>query len=368
MTHDKPVVWFHCASLGEFEQGRPIIEGYRLKQPEHKIVVTFFSPSGYEAKKGDPIAEWIFYLPLDTCQNVRRFLDAVQPAKAIFIKYEFWYNYLTALKRRQIPTYVVSATFRQSQPFFKWYGAIFRRMLSAFTLTFVQNQSSKELLNKISFTQAVVTGDTRFDRVWVQAQRPCSLPIVEAFLNTSPQDVIVAGSTWPKDEELLFKLLYEHKQLKIILVPHEIDQRRITAVMEQFALFSPVQYTQLSGPEMVNHDSRVMVVDTIGMLSSLYRFGSIAYIGGGFDDGIHNILEAAVYGIPVIFGPNYQKFNEACDLLKTGGAFSVKTCLQLKAQIKTFLTIPHLRMKGGEACINYVRTHLGAAKIVLEHI
>jgi len=368
MVHDKPVVWFHCASLGEFEQGRPIIEGYRLKQPEHKILVTFFSPSGYETKKGDPVADWIFYIPLDTCRNVRRFLDTVQPAKAIFIKYEFWYNYLTALKRRKISTYVVSATFRQSQPFFKWYGAIFRRMLSAFTLIFVQNQTSKELLNKIGFTQAVVTGDTRFDRVWVHAQRPCSLPIVEAFLKNSPHDVIVAGSTWPKDEELLSQLLYEHKHLRIILVPHEIDHHRITSVIERFTPFSPLQYTRLYSPEMVSNDARVMVVDTMGMLSSLYRFGSIAYVGGGFDDGIHNILEAAVYGIPVLFGPNYHIFNEAEDLIRVGGAFPVKTFLQLKAQIKAFLITPHLRSTGGEKCIDYVRTHLGAAKVVLEHI
>ena len=368
ITHEKPIVWFHCASLGEFEQGRPIIEGYRHKEPEHKIVITFFSPSGFEVKKGNSIADWIFYFPLDTRRNVRRFLDAVQPAKAIFIKYEFWYNYLVALRRRNIPTYIVSATFHPSQPFFKWYGAFFRRMLHTFTLIFVQNRESKELLNQIKFTNVVVAGDTRFDRVWAQAQLPCSLPLIDAFLQISQKDVCVAGSTWPQDEALLLQALNSNPSLKLILVPHEVDPPRIASIMEQFTAFAPVQYSRLSGVEMITDSARVMVVDTIGMLSSLYRFGSIAYVGGGFGSGIHNILEAAVYGIPVIFGPRYQRFNEAVALIQQGGAHAVKTNRELNAQIQLWLATPEMCREAGRICGEYVQKHTGATKIVLEQI
>ena len=368
IDHHAPIVWFHCASLGEFEQGRPIIEAYRIQEPTHKILLTFFSPSGYEVKKESPIADWIFYLPLDTRQNVRRFLDIVQPIKAIFVKYEFWYNYLKALKKRGIPTFMVSATFRPSQPFFKWYGAFFRRMLRTFTLLFVQNQASKELLHRIGFTHVVVAGDTRFDRVWAQAQLPCTQPVVERFLGDSAMDVCVAGSTWPADEALLLQALKAIPSLKIILVPHEVDLLHIAKIMEQFAPFCPTQYSQVIAGNESMAESRVLVIDTIGLLSSLYRFGTMAYVGGGFDAGIHNILEAAVYGIPVVFGPRYKKFNEAVDLIRLGGAHAICTKEELTAQIIQWISDVNTRQEQGATNLHYVQEKVGATQVVMQYV
>ena len=369
-----PIVWFHCASLGEFEQGRPIMEAYRNQEPHHKILLTFFSPSGYEIKKDDPVADWIFYFPLDTRRNVRRFLDTIQPCKAIFIKYEFWYNYLTALKKRNIATYIVSANFMASQPFFAWYGAFFRRMLRSFTLMLVQNQDSATLLNRIGFTNVVVAGDTRFDRVWARAQSECSLPVVDAFLRDLGQEtlfeqqVCVAGSTWPKDETLLLQALKTHPALKIILVPHEVDTGHIDRIMEQFAGFYPLRYSQCSDANTFPSSSRVLVVDKIGLLSLLYRYGSMAYVGGGFEQGIHNILEAAVYGIPVVFGPNYKKFNEALDLIRLDGARTVSTGQELAAELGRWITDAPARREQGAICQRYVTEHRGATQIALQHL
>ena len=369
ISHDKPIVWFHCASLGEFEQGRPIMEGYKIKEPEHKILLTFFSPSGYEVRKGSPVADWVFYMPLDTKRNARRFLDTVQPSKAIFVKYEFWYNFLVALKKRSIPIYIVSATFRPSQPFFKWYGAFFRRMLRNFTLLFVQNQLSKELLTQIGFLNTVVAGDTRFDRVWAQAQQQCHLPIVEAFCNqVENQEVCVVGSSWPQDEALLLQALKERPTLRLIIAPHEIDSSRIDQIMEQFFPYHPVRYSQASIAEESLTESRVLVVDAMGLLSSLYRYGSMAYVGGGFGDGIHNILEAAVYGIPILFGLRYQNFNEALDLTHLGGAYSVKTDKELIAKMGEWIDMPHKCTEAGQICKQYVTEHIGATPTILDHI
>jgi len=365
---DKPIVWFHCASLGEFEQGRPIMEAYRLKHPGHKIVLTFFSPSGYEVKKGSPAADWIFYLPLDTKRNARRFLDVVQPAKAIFVKYEFWYNFLIALKRRNIPTYVVAATFRPSQPFFRWYGGFFRKMLRTFTLLFVQNQASSVLLEQIDFTNAVAAGDTRFDRVWMQAHSFCSLPIVDAFCRTSEHHLCVAGSTWPQDEALLLQALYDLPSLKIILVPHEVDLLHITQIVKLFSPFRPVRYSQVSAAEALLNESRVLIVDTIGLLSSIYRFGVTAYVGGGFDAGIHNILEAAVYGVPVLFGPNHQKFNEAVDLIRLGGACTICTKQEIITHLSRWMSDEDARIEAGQVCREYVNNHLGATQTIIDLI
>ena len=369
VSHDKPIVWFHCASLGEFEQGRPIMEGYRTREPEHKILLTFFSPSGYEVRKKSPLADWIFYMPLDTKRNVKRFLDAVQPSKAIFVKYEFWYNFLTALKKRQIPTYFVSATFRSSQPFFKWYGAFFRRMLRNIAVLFVQNQASKELLEQVGYHNAVVAGDTRFDRVWAQAQLQCHFPVVDIFCNqTDTQNICVAGSTWPPDEALLLQALQEYPSLRLILVPHQVETSHIEQIMQQYVPFCPIRYSHALVENTFCPQSRVLVVDSIGMLSSLYRFGSMAYIGGGFGEGIHNILEAAVYGIPVIFGPRYHNFNEAVDLALTGGAYSIKSKEELLSQIGSWITLPQKCAEAGQACRRYVENHVGATPKVLESI
>ena len=372
VTCENPIVWFHCASLGEFEQGYPIMEGYRRTHPEHKIILTFFSPSGYEVKKDDRVADWIFYLPLDTRRNARRFLDAVKPAQAIFVKYEFWYNFLITLRKRNIPTYIVSATFHPSQPFFRWYGVFFRKMLRSFTLLFVQDQTSVTLLEQIDVTHVVVSGDTRFDRVLEQAQLPCIQPVIEAFctLNNgaATQTVCVAGSTWPRDETLLEHLLDVYKEVKLILVPHEVDNARILSVMDQFARFSPVRYSQLSNIESIPIYSKVMVVDTIGLLYQLYRFGSMAYVGGGFEDGIHNILEAAVYGMPVVFGPRYQKFIEAVELVGLGGGFSVKTPQGLAALVGGWLTLPQTCAEAGQICARYVQRQTGATERILSRL
>jgi len=374
IDRDAPIVWFHCASLGEFEQGRPIMEAYRNQMPTHKILLTFFSPSGYEIKKDDPVADWIFYFPMDTCRNVRRFLNAVAPCKVIFIKYEFWYNYLKALKKRGIPTYIVSANFMDSQPFFAWYGAFFRRMLRTFTLLFVQNPESKALLSRIGFTNVVVAGDTRFDRVWARAQSDCSLPVVDAFLHNqgqevnSGQEICVAGSTWPRDESLLCQALKAHPSLKLILVPHEVDAGHIGRIMEQFVDFCPVRYSQCSDTNNFLTASRVLVVDSIGLLSLLYRYGSMAYVGGGFEQGIHNTLEAAVYGVPVVFGPNYTKFNEAMDLIRLGGAHCVRSGQELMACFDRWIADTQARREEGAICLRYVKEHTGATQVVLQQL
>ena len=370
IDHKAPIVWFHCASLGEFEQGRPIIERYRESYPDEKILLTFFSPSGYEPRKNYEGADWVFYLPLDTQCNVRRFLDAVQPSKAIFIKYEFWYNFLRNLKKRGIPTFVVSAIFLPSQPFFKWYGGFFRRMLNCFTRLFVQDEASLALLQSIGIRQAEISGDSRFDRVWAQAQQPKVSPCINAFC-ADGRPVCVAGSTWPRDEAILHEVLQAFPELKIILVPHEIDKPRIAQIVKNFAPFSPMCFSQIHSKNTdptFSPQNRVLVVDALGWLSSIYSVGNWAYVGGGFEDGIHNILEAAVYGIPVLFGPHYHKYNEAKELIALGGAQSIRTGKEATDCIQTWIHQPLLCQKAGVICADYVRTHIGATEKVLQNI
>ena len=370
VDHKAPVVWFHCASLGEFEQGRPIMERYKALYPDEKIFLSFFSPSGYEPRKDYKGADWVFYLPLDTRRNVRRFLDAVQPSKVVFIKYDFWYNFLRGLKKRGIPCYVVSAVFRASQPFFKWYGGFFRRMLGCFTQLFVQDEVSLELLKSIGIHQVTVSGDTRFDRVWAQAQSPLPLPQIAAFCREAGP-ICVAGSSWPRDEAMLYQALLAFPELRLILVPHEIDRPRIARIVEHFAAFSPICFSQISQEQLSQAfpaQSRVLVVDAIGLLTSMYRFGNLAYVGGGFEDGIHNILEAAVYGIPVLFGPHYHKYNEARELIALGGAQSICTSKETIACIQAWVQEPLLCQKAGAICADYVRTHIGATEKILQDV
>jgi 3-deoxy-D-manno-octulosonic-acid transferase len=379
IDHKAPVVWFHCASMGEFEQGRPIMERYRQLYPDEKILLTFFSPSGYEPRKNYEGADWVFYLPLDTLHNVRRFLDAVQPSKAIFIKYEFWYNYLRILKKRDIPTYVVSAVFRPSQPFFKWYGGFFRRMLSCFTRVLVQDKASLDLLQSIGIQQVKISGDTRFDRVCTQAQQPKVPACVKAFC-ADERPVCVAGSTWPRDEAILREALRAFPELKIILVPHEVDLPRITQVLLNFTEFSPHWFSQFQSNDadqacelnavkpVFSPQSRVLVIDAMGWLSSIYSVGNWAYVGGGFEDGIHNILEAAVYGIPVLFGPQYHKYNEAKELIALGGVHSIRTASEALTHIQLWMQESSRRQSAGSICADYVRTHIGATEKVLENI
>lgn len=329
------VVWFHCASLGEFEQGRPVIEAFRVKYPDIKILLTFFSPSGYEIRKNYQGADYIFYLPLDTYWNSKKFIDIVNPVATIFVKYEFWYFYLNGLKKRGVPTYVISAIFRPEQAFFKWYGGWYRKFLANFKHLFVQNESSKELLASIGVTNVTVAGDTRFDRVIANAQAAKVVPLIEQFVGDSK--VMVAGSTWPKDEEIIVEHFKANPHnLKLIIAPHEIHEQEIEKLRSSFGL-KTLRYTK---PDECNpSEAQVLIIDTIGILSSIYRYGHISYIGGGFGVGIHNTLEAAVFGIPVLFGPNYQRFQEAVDLIETGTAKPIKSIEEFDNSVKFYISL-----------------------------
>lgn len=315
-------IWIHCSSLGEFEQGRPIIERLKQDYPQQKIVLTFFSPSGYEVRKDYDLADHIFYMPLDGYRNAKQFIKLVNPSLVIFVKYEFWYYYLTQLKKQNIPVILVAAAFRESQPFFKWYGGLFKKLLTSFQYIFVQDKISKNLLTSIGFKNEVMEGgDTRYDRVVAIASKAKVFPVIEQFKGNN--HLLIAGSTWPKDEALLKDWLPTlPKGWKLIIAPHEIDDAHIGQVKTMFK-DTAVLYSQLvNGAEHINH--QVLVIDNIGMLSSLFSYGSIAYIGGGFQKGgIHNTLEPAVFGLPIIFGSHYEKFIEAVALVQQGYAFPI---------------------------------------------
>ena len=323
-------VWFHAASLGEFEQGRPLMEELRREHPEYKILLTFFSPSGYEVRKNYDGADIITYLPLDTITNARRFLRAVRPVMAYFIKYEFWYNYLHILKHRGVPVYSVSSIFRPDQVFFKWYGRQYGKVLNCFTHFFVQNEVSKELLAKIGIKNVTIVGDTRFDRVLQIKEAAKQLPIVEAFVKESgvrsqesvghsKPKVFVAGSSWPPDEEIFIKYFNQHPEWKLIIAPHVIGEDHLRQIEKLLEGCKVVRYTKISENSEYSENADVLIIDCFGLLSSIYRYGDVAYVGGGFGVGIHNLLEAAVWSVPVFFGPNNQKFQEAQGLKKNGG-------------------------------------------------
>lgn len=362
----KPWLWFHAASLGEFEQGRPIMECIRKEHPEYSILLTFFSPSGYEVRKNYIGADLICYLPFDTILNVHRFLNLVQPEKAFFIKYEFWPNYLTALKHRQIPTYLVSGIFRQEQLFFKNYAPFYRRLLSSFTHLFVQNQTSIDLLKSIGRTENVsISGDTRFDRVLEIRAIAKDLPIAEAFAQSAKGNVLIAGSSWPKDEVLFIPYFNEHPELKLIIAPHQIHEEHLKSIEAQ--LKRPFQrYTQTSPEHITSCDC--LIIDCFGLLSSIYRYGTIAYIGGGFGTGIHNTLEAAVYGIPVIFGPKFSKFHEAKELIACGGAESIDSEETLVAVLEDWISNDKTRIDAGKMAGEMVKKGSGGTDIVLKTI
>ena len=326
-------VWFHAASLGEFEQGRPLMERIRKEHPEYKILLTFFSPSGYEVRKNYEGADIICYMPIDTRLNAIRFLRLVRPVKAFFIKYEFWSNFLHILKHRNIPTYSVSSIFRKDQVFFKWYGKGYAGVLKCFTRFFVQNEESKRLLESIGITDVDVVGDTRFDRVLQIKEAAKQLPICEAFRKGCvPADgkagekdfkVFVAGSSWPPDEDIFIRFFNEHKEWRVIIAPHVIGEDHLKQILSKIEGRKVVRYTQTTPEEAAKAD--VLIIDCFGLLSSMYHYGDVAYVGGGFGVGIHNTLEAAVWNMPVIFGPNNKKFQEAQGLLKSGGGFEINT-------------------------------------------
>lgn len=357
------IIWIHCSSLGEFEQGRPVIEAIKQKKPSAKILLTFFSPSGYEVRKNYSGADYIFYLPLDTRSNSSRFIKMVNPAMAIFIKYEFWYHYLNELRKRGIPTYLVSGIFRPDQVFFKSYAGWYRKFLKAFTYFFVQNQQSKDLLASIGYTNVMITGDTRFDRVSRIASEAKSIPIVESF--ASNHRVLVAGSTWPKDEDIILPLVAKFPDLKLVVVPHEVTETHVRDIMVKSPV-PAVRFTKANSEEA--KQARILIVDTIGLLSSIYRYGEIAYIGGGFGVGIHNTLEAAVYGIPVIFGPNFQKFQEAKDLIARKAGFSVKTYDELVDLLNLLLFDKNYYQSSASEAKKIVNSGVGATQKILEVI
>ena len=377
-----PIAWFHCASLGEFEQGRPVMEAYRQQYPQHKILLTFFSPSGYEVRKNYDGADWVFYLPIDTPRNARRFLKIVHPHIAIFIKYEFWDNYLRQLKKQAIPTYIVSAIFRPQQVFFKWYGSFFRQMLKCYRYLFVQDEASVKLLKNIGIDNVVLAGDTRFDRVWAYTRHPANLPIVADFAKGHP--TLVAGSTWASDEERLYKAL-EHfpANVRLIIAPHEIHEERLVAIERLFEKFQPVRYTRImengkwkmeneKGSHLTSHISypRVLIIDTMGMLLSIYSYGNVAYVGGGFDvhNGVHNTIEPAAYGLPVIFGPVYKTYAEARQLVANGGGTSVKNSQELTEVLQLLLLNDEEQHRVGQLCAAYVGRNQGATAKVINSI
>ncbi len=358
-------IWFHFSSLGEFEQGRPVLEQIRQLHPSAKIVITFFSPSGYEIRKGTPLADAVYYLPLDTAKNARQFIAAINPTMAIFTKYEYWYHFFNELNKRDIPLYIISGIFRPGQVFFKWYGSLHRKMLTYVSQFFVQDEQSKLLLNDIGISNVIISGDTRFDRVWANAQQPKQLPKIENF--TNGQKTFIAGSTWPEDEKLVAELVKDYPTWKFIFAPHEINDDKINKLINQLPPNSATRYSQL-----ITHNTQfitqILIIDNIGMLSSLYQYGHIAYIGGGFGAGIHNTLEAAAFGLPVIFGPNYQKFKEAKDIITIKAGFTIANEAELKSAVDVLINDERFYAYAHEQIKLYVKQHTGATDQIVSTI
>lgn len=401
-------VWFHAASLGEFEQGRPLIEQLRATHPEYKILLTFFSPSGYEVRKNYEGADIVCYLPLDTIRNARRFLRAVHPVMAFFIKYEFWYNYLHILRHRGVPVYSVSSIFRPGQVFFKWYGRNYAKVLHCITHFFVQNEVSLQLLKGIGIDEATVVGDTRFDRVLQIKEQSKELPIVEAFKGINGKGdackedlsedackrvlskdackgnlsedackgdlsengckgckVFVAGSSWQPDEDIFIRFFNGHPDWKLIIAPHVIGEDHLAYILDKLQM-KAVRYTQAT--EQSAAEARCLIIDCFGLLSTIYRYGEIAYVGGGFGVGIHNVPEAAVWGVPVLFGPNNKRFQEAQDLLACKGSFEVTDYDSFNTIISRLISDDKFRHQCGEASANYVKSRSGATDIIMKSV
>ena len=358
--------WFHAASLGEFEQARPVLEEYRRRHPDHRIVLTFFSPSGYEVRKNYAQADVVCYLPPDLPCAVRRFLDTVKPTVAFFVKYEFWFNYLGELRRRGVPTYIFSAIFRPGQYFFKPWGGWFRRQLrQCYTHIFVQNTESLDLLKSHGIAQCTLAGDTRFDRVHQIALQAEGDKVVDRFLEGHTGQVLVCGSTWPPDEELL-QATVNQENIKLILAPHVIAEENLKQIETLFP--NSIRYSQLNTGHLTLGSENVLIIDNIGLLSKLYRYATVAYIGGGFGVGIHNILEAVTFGKPVLFGPNYHKFQEARDIIERGGGWSVGNAKELDCCLAPLLTDIDAYHRASQACTDYMQQNLGSTDIILSTI
>jgi 3-deoxy-D-manno-octulosonic-acid transferase len=361
---NEKIVWFHAASLGEFEQGRPLMEAFRKQYPEFKIILTFFSPSGYEIRKNDASVDFIFYLPIDSPTNVRKFIQLVNPQMAFFIKYEYWYNYLKILKKNSIPVFIVSAIFRPSQHFFQWYGGWFRKMLKNISFFFLQNQNSAALLDEIGFSNFIISGDTRFDRVFEVAQHAKDFPLVKEFVKDSK--VLIAGSTWLADEKILAAYFNENKNpLKLIIAPHEIHEEHIQQILQLFKN-KTLRYSGINQENI--HEADILIIDNIGILTHIYQYGHIAYIGGGFGKGIHNILEAATFGLPVVFGPNYQKFDEAKELVAREGAFTIDDIKGFNKTINELIENPDFYQNTSTISKIFVTESIGATEKILSRI
>lgn len=388
------IIWFHASSLGEFEQGRPIIERYREVRPDARILLTFFSPSGYEIRKNYDKADWVAYLPLDTPGNSRRFVSLVRPERAIFIKYDFWFNMLDRLHREHIPVYYVSSIFRKDQYIFRWYGSWALKQLKTVAHFFVQNEESLRLLREAGVTRVTCTGDTRFDRVYSIAQKRQSFPLIEQFISGHP--VFVCGSTWPGDEAILFpwilqtlqrsatdttalsrrkdgpdqegevwrepELRHDHYRFKFLVAPHDTSGSRILELVAGLG-GKVIRYSQLDQANCSSAD--ILIIDTVGILSQLYQYARIAYIGGGFGSGLHNIQEPITFGVPVFFGPGYHKFREAVDLVESGGVFTVTSSEGLAAGVEKLISDPELYHKTSDLCRSYVEQHRGATERII---
>lgn len=363
---DDKTIWFHSASLGEYEQGLPVIEEIKKKFPSHKIIVTFFSPSGFEVRKNNTIADVTLYLPLDTKSNAKKFLKLVHPELAFFIKYEFWLNYLKELETTKTPTYLISGIFRDNQMFFKWYGGFYRKALKAFTYFFVQNEKSKEKIEAIGFNNVIVSGDTRFDRVAAILERDNSLDFIAKFKNNTP--TIVIGSSWPKDEALLIEYINKtSKNVKFIIAPHNIKQEQILNLKTQITKPSILFSQKDTAANLAEYN--VFIIDTIGLLTKIYSYATIAYVGGGFGNpGIHNILEPATFGAPIIIGPNYSNFAEAVQLVNIGGCLVISDQEELKENFDRLLSDNEFFEEKSQICKSYIQDHKGATKSILKLI
>jgi 3-deoxy-D-manno-octulosonic-acid transferase len=354
-------IWFHAASLGEFEQGRPMMELIRKRYPEYKILLTFFSPSGYEVRKNYKGADVICYLPFDTFFKVHKFLNLANPSIAIFIKYEFWLSYLTELKKRGVKVYLISAVFRPNQLFFKWYGKWYRNVLRCYERLFVQDEASKKLLAEYGIQNVEVCGDTRFDRVLEIQKNARLFPELESFVNGG-HPILVVGSSWPEDEAIIIPYFNAHPEIKLIIAPHEINRQHLLYIQSLLGRPS-IRLSEATEEQLQTHDC--LIIDSFGLLSSIYRYGCVAYIGGGFGRGIHNTLEAAVYGKPVIFGPKYQKFKEAVELIAHGGGFSIDNEVTFKNRMNDLLSNPETCRIAGIAAGDFVHRNAGATKTIL---
>ncbi|MGB0524421.1 MAG: 3-deoxy-D-manno-octulosonic acid transferase [Flammeovirgaceae bacterium] len=363
-TH--PIAWFHCASLGEFEQGRPVLEAFREEFPTYKILLTFFSPSGYEIRKNYPLADFIYYLPIDTATNAKRFVQLTQPSIAFFVKYEFWHQYTKAIQQATIPLLSISAIFRPNQLFFKSYGGFYRNVLHRFSHIFTQNETSYQLLQAQGIREITLGGDTRFDRVFQVCEQKKEIEVAQRFKNDQP--TLVIGSAWKSDITVIAPILDQFNlPLKLIIAPHEIGESNLKDIERAFPSKTMIRYSKAANNPADLKQADVLMIDNIGLLSSLYQYGDFAYIGGAFGKGLHNILEAATFGMPLVFGPTYDKFQEAIDLTKLGGAFPIKTTEEFKKILDKLYNNKDFYTKSSEVSWQYVRDNLGATSKIIQY-